>query len=102
MKLYIVTTIIAILCTSCANIKPYVDIGGGWLRELPAAKEVAINGQTIITAKGTININSPFLDLAIGTEFEDDYYLEYRRFGTDITDSKKSIRYYKLGRRFYF
>jgi hypothetical protein len=69
---------------------------------LPASQEVEMNGQNIFTAKGMINIDSPFLDLSIGTEFEDDYYIEYRRFGTDITDSQKSISYYKIGRRFYF
>jgi hypothetical protein len=94
--------LIALLyCGSAQAVRYYVDIGGGWLDELPAESEVEHNGQDIFSQKGTVNIDSPYLDLSIGVEF-DSFYIEYRRFGTDLTDEKESISLFKIGKRIYF
>ena len=81
----------------------YVVTGGGWLHNLPmqGTAETDFNGQTIIVEEeAVINIESPFLELGVGYEW-DGYHIELNRFGI-LDDRERSITTFRFYKKFEF
>ena len=97
----IAAAVLLIMTVPAQAAEFYLDFGIGWLHELPAEGEAKANGVVFLEQEVRVNIESPFLDLALGLEFEKSWYGEVRRFGI-IDNPEKSITIVKIGKRFYF
>lgn len=97
-----ISAIVLLLCSFQANAaRLYLDLGVGWLHELPAEGEAKQNGVVFLEQEVRVNIDSPFLDFGLGVEWGKNWYAEARRFGI-VDNPKESITVIKIGKRVYF
>lgn len=99
-----ISTILLLLSFSPASQASgwYLDIGVGWLQELPtkASIEIHNNGFLIFeeSQEASVNIESPFIDIGAGYEFKNNMYIELSRFGV-LDDTSNSMTVFKVGIR---
>jgi hypothetical protein len=85
-----------------ANAGPYLELGIGWLRDVPvqAEREVYVEDELHVRLEdsATVRIDSPFTRLTFGYRWKStNLHLEYRQMGIigDDDQSIKSIELYK-------
>jgi hypothetical protein len=94
----LVAFILAMMIGQVKAAEVYLELGIGWIKDLPVEGSVEIDRQVVIEEQVIVSIEEPYSTFAAGVMSNSGWFAEINRFGV-LDDARQSITRIEFGKR---